>query len=999
MHIKALLSILKISFISLLFLIVCSGLYFSFLGPKNLSVIDTLIKTLVEKNIPQVQIESLETGVLLDWKDRSIVLSIADFKVTYGKKTSFTLPAFKLKLDPVNLILKAPEQALKGLSFDNQKMDITYHQAPKLENLEQEKIPISYLTDSLEKYRLYLNHKTYAVDDFVLNIQNNGAQDMDVVLKNTVMQLDFEENMGAQIKTTIEINGLTLQADFTIKNNLANYLDVTGSFLTLPKDQDNSQFHVFNTDIKTSFQVSLDTKLHFLNFFEQINFEFLQRGASYIANDAYISDPMKINSLEFKGRFMDNFKETNISSIKASVEDNILIDGSCKYESENFTSNFNIAGLSTEQVLNKWHNALYPEVHSWLSKHLLAGIVNNIQITKVNNAQETLPLTTTILLKDINLKYLATAPNLYLNDARLEFSSEKLTVYSTNAKIASTQIKEITATIDNFAKDQIAMKFNTLIHGSIEDQINIANAHYKIASFPHIKGVADTRVTLVVPFYKVPTFEEINLDFQSRLHGVNIENIFHGYTLNQGDFEANLLDQKLKIKGRGKINGHINTRIDSTFSIENKGDFVTLLDINDIAENFQKANIPFTQFFGDQIKVRGTIKATQHMIDSEFIADLYNTSVNLSAIGVDKKPQKPGKLLIKLNSHSADETKISKFSFVIPEQTFSGIGIINNKASELTYFKGNISQQHDRGFTLTYSKLDNIRKITLDGKEANLSDFDVQELLKLLNSDEKQKKSLFSFLSKISTLKLKNGVVLSETNLSANNLRNKNFHMSGLLDNDKTFKVYYNYPVLSITSSDAGAVLRGLGITEKVNAGTLEIKGQFQNPQKFQGYLELNNFYALKTPSLINLLTLSAPIATLQHMIKNKGIEFYSLICPIEYTDDLLEFKDCVASSKLIALKISGNIDLESGYLNSKGIIVPENIVNTLFKRIPFLNILSGRKNEGLILSTLFDMKGYINKEIKIQANYLSTFTPGFLREIFKKPLNTSNKDMMKNKK
>jgi hypothetical protein len=223
--------------------------------------------------------------------------------------------------------------------------------------------------------------------------------------------------------------------------------------------------------------------------------------------------------------------------------------------------------------------------------------------------------------------------------------------------------------------------------------------------------------------------------------------------------------------------------------------------------------------------------------------------------------------------------------------------------------------------------------------------------------------------------------------------------MSGLLDNDKTFKVYYNYPVLSITSSDAGAVLRGLGITEKVNAGTLEIKGQFQNPQKFQGYLELNNFYALKTPSLINLLTLSAPIATLQHMIKNKGIEFYSLICPIEYTDDLLEFKDCGASSKLIALKISGNIDLESGYLNSKGIIVPENIVNTLFKRIPFLNILSGRKNEGLILSTLFDMKGYINKEIKIQANYLSTFTPGFLREIFKKPLNTSNKDMMKNKK
>ena len=59
--------------------------------------------------------------------------------------------------------------------------------------------------------------------------------------------------------------------------------------------------------------------------------------------------------------------------------------------------------------------------------------------------------------------------------------------------------------------------------------------------------------------------------------------------------------------------------------------------------------------------------------------------------------------------------------------------------------------------------------------------------------------------------------------------------------------------------------------------------------------------------------------------------------------------------------------------------------MNTIFKKIPFLNLFSGPKNEGMILSTLFDMKGYIDGDLKVSANYLSTITPGFLRNIFKK--------------
>ena len=131
----------------------------------------------------------------------------------------------------------------------------------------------------------------------------------------------------------------------------------------------------------------------------------------------------------------------------------------------------------------------------------------------------------------------------------------------------------------------------------------------------------------------------------------------------------------------------------------------------------------------------------------------------------------------------------------------------------------------------------------------------------------------------------------------------------------------------------------------------------------------------------------------MRSIIKNKGIRFYSFQCPIEYDGRYLEFNDCVAESKLLALKLSGNIDIETKYLNSRGVIMPENIVNTIFKKVPFLNLFSGPKNEGMILSTLFDMKGYLDEDIKVSANYLSTLTPGFLRNIFKKPISKPQKE------
>ena len=986
---KKLISLFRNIFIILIFLIVVATGYFSILGLRNVAIVNKTIKGLIEKNITQLQVNDLKTDVFFNWQDKSLILGIKGLDINYAQKTSLVLPQFKLKLDLINLMPWASGQIIKGVILDEQDVHIRYKQESKVKNISLKKIPVGDFLNIIDKYKKHLINAKYTSNHFALNICTI-SKEYNIIFKDFELQFDdFKNGLKADIKADIDINNISVNSRFTVKNNLEKSLDIKGLISSVDSLENDQEFNIGNTNFKMGFQLDISTRVNFLNFFDQIDFQFLQKGDAYIDNPFYFDNSIQINNLEFKGTFLNNFKKINIPEIKAKAENKALINGNIRYTPENITSNFNIEHLSTKELLKKWSNNLLPKVHQWLSQHLLAGAINNLKITKNYDAKK-LSTNTSITLKNADLKYLKTAPTLRLKEAQLNFSSDSLSIKSSDAKISNSRIKNITAKINDLRKDNIVMEFNANLQGGISDQIKIANAHYTLTDLPHIDGTADTTLSFVVPFYKTPNFQDINLKLQSHLQNVSMQPLKE-YIFSNGIFEAKLLGHDLQLKGQCKINNHLNTYVDSVFSIKNQHDFIIYLNANTSLNQFQKAEIPFSKFFGNTMKVDATIKGKKNSVESEFSADLYNTSVNLEAIGVNKPPKMHGNIFMKLNHDNTDETKISKFTFKIPNKILDGEGIINNQINELAHFEGSILQHDAKDLKLQYDKSENLRSLILNGKEASIANFSIQKLFVLLNKEENIYKKLpFLFSSKVDKLKLKNDVSLEKADIQVNeNLNNNKINISGVLDEDKGFRLYYNYPVLSVISSDAGRILRGLGITEKINAGSLEIKGEFQAPQKFKGNLELNNFYALKTSAMVDLLTLSTPLSALKNIIENKGMKFDIFTCPIKYENNKILFNDCIAKSKLLALKISGTVDLSTGYLDAEGVIIPQNILNVLSKKIFFLKILSGYKNEGLILSTLFNMKGYIDQNIKIQANYLSTISPGFLREIFQKTRHT----------
>ena len=697
--------------------------------------------------------------------------------------------------------------------------------------------------------------------------------------------------------------------------------------------------------------------------------------------------------MNFNGELLENFSKINIPYLTLKIDNEIPVRGQINYEAKKLVANFDGLNLSTKKVLETWSNNLLPPVHLWLSEHLEDGNVSNLTLINDFDKQDESALTTLINLKNAKLKYSQTAPIITLNTAEVKFTTKNLIISSNDGKVLSNSINGITAEIEDMNQENLSMIFNANILGSISEQLEIANMHHEFQIPKNIEGMANTKITFVVPFYKMPTFEDLKVNLHSKLTKVSIRDIYQNYQLTSGNLEANLIEEKLKIKGVAKINGLLNITVNSEISVKNNQNYLIKINTNDNLQNFQKLKIPLSNFFNNSTSIKGILKVTPNEITSEFWVDLHNTSVNIDALGIVKKVKFPGSIYIKFVNNGEDETKISKFEFKIPNKYFLGTGVVNDKIRELVKFECSIFQNNIQGMVLNYDKVENLNRITVNGAKADLSEFSLKELVNQLNSDNIKSGGFFSFNGKIDNMILKNNISLNKVNISVNNQRNISVNISAFLDGNRPLRVYYNYPVLSITSPDAGSVLKALGITEKIGEGNLEIKGSYETRKKFKGFVELNNFYAIKTPVLLNLLTLTAPISTLRSIIKNKGIRFYSFQCPIEYDGRYLEFNDCVAESKLLALKLSGNIDIETKYLNSRGVIMPENIVNTIFKKVPFLNLFSGPKNEGMILSTLFDMKGYLDEDIKVSANYLSTLTPGFLRNIFKKPISKPQKE------
>ena len=217
----------------------------------------------------------------------------------------------------------------------------------------------------------------------------------------------------------------------------------------------------------------------------------------------------------------------------------------------------------------------------------------------------------------------------------------------------------------------------------------------------------------------------------------------------------------------------------------------------------------------------------------------------------------------------------------------------------------------------------------------------------------------------------------------------KNSKFTGIFDDGTTAEMAIDDSAQSprrftIQSTNAGKLLRGLGLFVHGDYGTLFLEGETR------GWADTFELIGMAWGTDLKLVptTMLGPEVTegrmpgLDKIAGAEGEIFDIYEVPFSFKSGLLDISDMNANNNSIGLTLEGQLDRNAGLINMNGVFIPAYGVNSFLNKVPILGtILSGGKNEGVIGVT-YRVKGSLENP-DVSVNPLSSATPGILRKIF----------------
>ncbi|MER2519585.1 MAG: AsmA-like C-terminal domain-containing protein [Bdellovibrionales bacterium] len=187
---------------------------------------------------------------------------------------------------------------------------------------------------------------------------------------------------------------------------------------------------------------------------------------------------------------------------------------------------------------------------------------------------------------------------------------------------------------------------------------------------------------------------------------------------------------------------------------------------------------------------------------------------------------------------------------------------------------------------------------------------------------------------------------------------------------------------LSITCDDFGKALKGLGFTDAVKDGPIEIRGESatDNPRAIEGTVKIGHFLVKDLPFLMLLLNATSPFG-LTGLLTDSA-SFDRLDGKFRWEGETIELRHIHAAGTSTGMNVEGKVNLDTGEARLRGTIVPFGTVNKLIGAVPLLGDIITGGEDGGILAVSYTLRGTLD-DPDINVNPVSLLTPGFLRNLF----------------
>lgn len=966
-------------------------------GPRSVPFLASYLRENVSELLPNTISLYVDDTLIGFDEDFRLQLRLQNFKIIDESRGEFSTSDISVLIDPLALF---PQTHRNLLNIQINSPGLAYN-ALKTQ-LDDAPLPLQQINDYLNAHKETLLKFSLSLTntDFDFDISDTRKAKINIneaILRPTLVR----DKLLFAIYADVNIGGKNNVMEATIDTSSDQYLVIKGTATNLS----NYTLSEFGLDMQELENANIEIDITFnalvrgTRYLEKLEFE----GANFdgmIRANSFFNNDIKISDLKLHGTCTDNCSVITLDKLNIKA-DKFALNSSAEYKTVDnkpmLYINFALSPTAVSMVHYHWPKTAIPRTRDWIFEHLVGG---NIKAAKGKLEFDINELKNKKLVKskigiDIDLqgtsfKYLDDVDSIKNIDGHINITQDDIQFNVKKGAISKSSISEANGIITNLGASNSAVKVTGEVTGDAQDLIDIGmqHANRKKHDLKGFAGASKTKISVVVPIQDADLeIKDIKIVGSSKVTNASAKGLYKDVELSNGDFDIKFANFVVDVSGHALINHKYKSDITGEFKVlEDKQSIKVKTKME--WDNVASLGVTKPDFINNSFDMILELIENKGERSRVFALDMTNSTINHAFTGIKKRIGEPAYLRV-----MADEVEngvfIKDYFLSVPGLESKG-DMMLSKDYALQKISSSLTKMGKGEFKFDYNRgSGNAHNIMITGSSLDISNTDLFNLSS--SSDSSAKKgdsgaSTYKVDVNVGSLYMKNEQVLTKPQiaLESSGGRLNKLRFAGNFVEGGNMDVNIKYPVVSVVSSNAGALAKSFGITNKVMGGDLNLSGQLSD-KNFDGMLDIRDYKMRKAPvmaKIISVVSLTTSLEGLSNVFGDSGIKFDKLKCPMTLKSGVMTLNECYTKGPTLTITGRGTIDFNADQINIKGNVIPENILQTAIRNIPVIGeAFKGNKDHAL-LGASYTVKGSLD-DPEASSNPLSILAPGVLKDIF----------------
>ncbi len=647
-----------------------------------------------------------------------------------------------------------------------------------------------------------------------------------------------------------------------------------------------------------------------------------------------------------------------------------------------------------------WPSGLADGARQWVADRIPAGDFTQVEVDLYGRldigrySYEPLETRIEFAFQDISLLYIEEMPPLTGMNGTGSYDGSSLTVeVAAGARTFDLEAGVGRVLIDNLAEEVPRARIFATLSGDLRNHFRMLDHEplafldgYGIAP-DAVSGSGTVDIELAFDLLDEVNLEAIQISVRGGLSGATLPNMVAGKTLTGASLQVVADNAAMRIEGSGEVNG---TAVQLTREERFLGgDYAAqstvsgTFDTGTLAELGLDVGEWLTGAAGLSTRVTEYRNDTQRV---EAALDLSAAAIEVGALAWSKAPGAPASAELSLTLQGGVPVALERFA--IEAEGLSAAG-------RMQFGPGGAFQSADlQSLSVHRTQVAGRIEAAANGVLAVRLDRGVLDLQPLLDDEEEaddaSRTRVIDVAANLDRIWISDDGFLSQVS-GAMQLVGPTW-FSGQIDAATSAGAPVMLSLeptdtgrfLRLTTSDAGSMLRDLGLISSVRDGRMVLSARFRDREPGRplvGDLDISDFRLVDAPLLARVVGI-AGVTGILDALQGAGIGFGQLATTFRFDDGLIEFREGRMVGPSLGITFEGEVDIDQDIVALQGAVAPAYALNGILGGIPLIgDVLVGGEGEGIFAVTYQASGSAGNPQVAV--NPLSALTPGVLRNIF----------------